>query len=65
VAEQFHSDNSSRPTAERTEQCQGRFRYAPARLSRSPFVETERSKGTNVYGDKPDDAKSIECIQAR
>ena len=64
VAEQFHSENSSRPTAKRTQQCQGRFRYAAARSSRSPLVETERSEGTDVHGDKPDDAKSIECIQA-
>jgi hypothetical protein len=65
VAEQFHSQNSSRPTAKRTQQRQGHFRYAPTRSSRSPFVETERSEGAEVHGGKPDDAKSIEFIQAR
>ena len=65
MAKQFHPDNSSRPTTERTQQRQGRFRYTPARFSRSPLIETERSEGTDVQGDKPDDAKSIECIQAR
>ncbi len=64
VAEQFHSDNSSRPTAKRTQQCQGRLRYAAARFRRSPLVDTERSEGTDVHGDKPDDAKSSKCIQA-
>ena len=64
VAEQFHSENSSRPTAKRTQQRQGRFRYTPACSSSSPLVKTERGKGTDVDCDKPDDAKSIECIQA-
>ncbi len=65
VAEQFHPDNSSRPTTERGQQRQGHFRYAPIRSSRSPFVEPERRKGTEVHGGKPDDAKSIECVHAR
>jgi hypothetical protein len=64
VAEEFHSENSSRPTAKRTQQRQGRFRYTPARPRSSPLVKTERGKSTDVDGDKPDDAKSIECIQA-
>src|SRR5579863_4544158 len=65
VAEQFHSENTSRPTAKCTQQRQGRFRYAPGTSSRSPLVETEGSEGTDVHRDKPDNAKSIECIQAR
>jgi len=64
VPEQFHSDNSAWPTAERTQQRQGHFRYAPTRSSRSPFVEAERREGTEVHCGKPDDAKSVECIQA-
>ena len=63
VAEQVHSDNSAGPTAQRPEQCQGCFRNTPAGLSRSPLVEGERSKGTGVHDDKPNDEKSIECIQ--
>ena len=63
VAEQFHSDNSAGPTAQRPEQCQGSFRNTPAGLGRSPLVEAERAKGTDVNCYKPDDAKSIECIQ--
>ncbi len=65
VTEQFHADKSSRPTTQGGEQRQGHFRYAPTRSSRSPFVEAERRKRTEVRGGKPDDAKSIECIQAR
>jgi len=65
VAEEIHAQQTTGPTAQRTEQNQGHLRNPLAGTTGAPFIKTEREQRHGIEYGEPENGDGISKVQTR